>query len=460
MPIFSAQEAYLALRRRFFLQSAACNGVGITGMQWASLALAQKTTKEEIKSNSQAALVRIKRPWFVTVQDVLVASSATLAVAPDPFSIQENRPLQISRATHWARQILRMVVKYQQNPLRAARAMAHVHVAMHDAWLHGFHLSQDAISGELAAHRAASLVIEHFYPNETPGQFEVQYAWISTKLAVSELTKEFASSLGAQVASAVINRSLRDGAGQVWPLKNRPPDFAGRWQATYPLYAVNPTEGFAGEWRPWVKPDAKRYQPPTAIQPGSPIHAEETREVWRISKELSTQQKHSAERWNLESGSVTPGGIWIQQAIDQLLITAGKSESLNAGFENSLHVLATLSVAIQDAFIACWKIKFRDWSERPITTIRRDLDKDFAPVLVTPGFPGYVSGHATVSAAAAHVLSGFWPARAAAFADMAREAAMSRLWGGIHFRSDNKEGLLLGDAVGQEVWASRQEPTK
>ena len=147
--------------------------------------------------------------------------------------------------------------------------------------------------------------------------------------------------------------------------------------------------------------------------------------------------------------------------MDQLILTArGHTESLDAGFESSLNVLATLSVAIQDAFIASWKIKFRDWSERPITTIRRDLDKDFAPVLVTPGFPGYVSGHATVSAAAAHVLSGFWPARAAAYADMAHEAAMSRLWGGIHFRSDNEQGLLLGDAVGLEVWASRQESTK
>jgi hypothetical protein len=111
---------------------------------------------------------------------------------------------------------------------------------------------------------------------------------------------------------------------------------------------------------------------------------------------------------------------------------------------------------MHDAFIACWQIKYRDWSERPITAIRRMLDPTFVPLLVTPGFPAYVSGHATISAAAAGVLSRLVPRLADDFEKQAEEAAMSRLWGGIHFRCDNEEGLRLGRSVAKDVLAATQ----
>ena len=79
------------------------------------------------------------------------------------------------------------------------------------------------------------------------------------------------------------------------------------------------------------------------------------------------------------------------------------------------------------------------------------MDPDFLPYLLTPPFPGYVSGHAAASGAAAEVLAAFFPERAAELQEWAEEAAMSRLYGGIHFRSDNTEGLRLGRAVGRRV---------
>lgn len=117
----------------------------------------------------------------------------------------------------------------------------------------------------------------------------------------------------------------------------------------------------------------------------------------------------------------------------------------------ALVTTAAVAVAMHDAFVACWRIKMRDWSERPITAVRRMFDPAFVPLLVTPGFPSYVSGHATVSAAASAVLAQFFPLRAAFFERSAEEAAASRLWGGIHFTSDNEEGLRLGRSVGRDV---------
>jgi membrane-associated phospholipid phosphatase len=114
-------------------------------------------------------------------------------------------------------------------------------------------------------------------------------------------------------------------------------------------------------------------------------------------------------------------------------------------------VFAALNVAMTDAFAAAWHAKFKWWTERPITVIREKLDPNFLSHVITPAFPGYVSGHATVSGAASAVLSGFFPDRADELQAMAEEAAMSRLYAGIHFRNDNEAGLELGRRVGARV---------
>jgi hypothetical protein len=360
----------------------------------------------------------------------------------------------VKRAIHWTEHWLHLVVKYQQNPLRAARAIAHTQVAMHDAYFHAIQIKSPNTLAELAAHRAASLVLQHFYPNETAGSIEAQYAWIRAQISISIENEAIANSLGQQISAAVIARSMQDGAGQTWPIHSRPKNFSGIWKASYPLYSVNPTEAYAGNWQPWIKPSPKRYEPPPAARPKSNRHNIETQQVWEVSKHLSAAQSQAALDWNLDSGSVTPAGVWMQHTVKNLI---SKSKPNESQFATCTATLAAVSVAMQDALIACWRIKFRDWSERPITAIRRDLDKSFVPIVITPSFPGYVSGHATLSAAVAEVLGALWPLQADLFNAMAQEAAMSRLWGGIHFESDNLEGLKLGKSVGQEIIASLKQ---
>jgi membrane-associated phospholipid phosphatase len=140
-------------------------------------------------------------------------------------------------------------------------------------------------------------------------------------------------------------------------------------------------------------------------------------------------------------GTVTPPGHWNAIALDLI-----RSHQLSE--RAAAHLLAALNTAHADAFIACWDEKYTYWSERPVTAIRRELDPTFLPYITTPPFPSYVSGHSTTSGAASTVL-------AARFADAARmlralavEAAASRLYGGIHFRSDNEAGLALGKKIG------------
>ncbi len=111
-------------------------------------------------------------------------------------------------------------------------------------------------------------------------------------------------------------------------------------------------------------------------------------------------------------------------------------------------MLALLNTAQTDAFIACWDAKFTYWSMRPVTAIHASLDASWLPLIATPPFPSYVSGHSTTSGAASTVLAHVFPDQADLLAGLADEAAVSRLYGGIHYASDNAAGLALGRLVG------------
>lgn len=405
-------------------------------------------------SGAQAAQAPSASPWFVAHPQAPRDPARGPARAANDGC--EKRLMQ------WPRTVLRLVVKYEQNPLRAARALAYSQVALHDAWVHALAWGEGA--AEVAAHRAASRVLEHLYPHETPGEFEARFAILAMQARrpsgqaprVPDAAPVLAEAVGQQVAAALVARSLHDGAGRVWAPRHRPADFVGAWQPTFPLYAANPAEGMAPAWRPWLEATSQRYEPPPPPRPGSALHIEQTREVLAASRALTEAQRDAAWAWHLDAGSVTPGGVWMQrtlQTLEQASAGSGTGDAPGIGAGRALGVTAAVAVAVHDAFIACWRIKMRDWSERPITAVRRDLDETYAPLLVTPGFPSYVSGHAAVSGAASQVLGAFFPAQQAAFVAMAEEAAQSRLWGGLHFRCDNEEGLLLGRSIGREVAA-------
>jgi membrane-associated phospholipid phosphatase len=107
---------------------------------------------------------------------------------------------------------------------------------------------------------------------------------------------------------------------------------------------------------------------------------------------------------------------------------------------------ALMNVALYDAAVACWDAKYAYWAIRPV-----QLDARVRPLFATPNHPSYPSGHSCFGAAAAAVLAHLFPRDAAAFEALASEASESRLWAGIHFRSDLDAGRALGHAVGSRV---------
>lgn len=239
----------------------------------------------------------------------------------------------------------------------------------------------------------------------------------------------------------------------------------GDWQPTYPLNAVNPLEGAAIFWKLWSYTGnsyLEKIKPP--YLKNTTAYNIEVMKVYDINRNLTNTQKIIAEQWNLENGTVTPAGVWweiyLEQASTQInqfekkQLTVDDNKLVNLNkllISKILHEQATLGTAMHDALVVCWKVKMEFWTERPITAIRRSIDSQFIPLLVTPSFPSFVSGHATISAAAAQVLASFYPLKAHFFQTKAIEAANSRLFGGIHFDFDNQLGLLLGEHIAKTI---------
>ncbi len=188
----------------------------------------------------------------------------------------------------------------------------------------------------------------------------------------------------------------------------------------------------------------------------------EAMEVYQTSKSLTDEQKAIARFWSDDPMlSPTPPGHWESIAL-QIFERDAVPLALQA------ETLALLGMAIADAFIACWRTKYEIDLLRPITFIRRVIDKKWEPLLNTPPFPEYPSGHSSQSGAAAGVMAalygadfgftdatheddGIAPRSFVSFQAAAEEAAISRLYGGIHFRPAIEQGLVQGACVAQHV---------
>lgn len=233
------------------------------------------------------------------------------------------------------------------------------------------------------------------------------------------------------------------------------------------LKAVNPvgaTEPWWGTLRPFVlqRADECGPVPPPAYStdPASTWYREAAR-VLEVSRSLTEEQRQTVLYWADNAGQTgTPVGHWL--SIGSQLVS-----QLGLSTEHALEVFTLATLAQADAFIAIWHAKYLFNTVRPRTYIRRTMDPAWDPVISTPPFPSYPSGHAGQSASAAAVLTGLLgpvafvdstnltlghPVRQyPSFQAAADEASLSRLLGGLHYEVDNVESQRLGECIGQKV---------
>jgi membrane-associated phospholipid phosphatase len=362
-------------------------------------------------------VVRALKNGLVAIPVILLVALLVLAGAPQRAAARDRT----DAVTSWIDVELAEIGAHRTNPARASRGLALLSVAMLKAAKAPPGHQEAAVAG------AASTVLTYLYPDRADAFGAI----------ADRKRPKHALAAGRQIGERVVAKARTDGSDAVF--QGAAPVGPGLWVPTPPAFAP-PLEPLAGTWRPWNIESGSQFLPAPPPAFGSKAYARELAEVYNVSLSLTDEQKRIADFWADGPGTVTPPGHWNQIALDLI-----RRHRLSA--RSAARVLAALNTAQADAFIACWNAKYTYWSERPVTAIRREFDPNFLPYIVTPPFPSYVSGHSSTSGAASRVLSAYFRSAAPKLRAWAEEAAISRLYGGIHFRSDNEAGLVLGKKV-------------
>ncbi|RIW15056.1 phosphatase PAP2 family protein [Algoriphagus lacus] len=340
-------------------------------------------------------------------------------------------------------------------------------------------------SPEFAAIFALFLVGEKVMPSGYLLK-EKQAAWQEWGLKNKVITKknlEQHLAFAKAVADQVLGMAKSDGYIQLTALNRySPKEGEGFWYPTPPAYmaAVEP------EWktmRTFFLENLEEYKPaPMAdfdLSQGSPFQIQ-LQEVYDKGKNLSEEEQLIANFWDCNpfkvefSGhmaigvkKISPGGHWIG-------ITGISAQKVGLTFSETTYIHALVAMTLHDSFVSCWKAKYETNRIRPETVINEKLDPTWKPLLQTPPFPEYTSGHSVISSASAEILTGYFgenfgfvdssevyfglPERAFdSFSQASDEAAISRLYGGIHFRDAIENGVAQGKKIGKSIWQKLEE---
>jgi hypothetical protein len=256
-------------------------------------------------------------------------------------------------------------------------------------------------------------------------------------------------------------------------------DNPATWQPTPPAY-MDAVEPHWNKIRTFVLDSASQFRPvgptPFSIDKTSQFY-KEAMEVRDMGAGLTEQQREIASFWDCNpfvmnvSGhlmfatkKISPGGHWMN-------ITHVACKKTNADFVKSTEAYVRVSLSLVDGFISCWDEKFRSKVIRPETYINKYIDDKWTPLLQTPPFPEYTSGHSVISGASSVALTGVFGDNFAftdsteiefgltarnfnSFKEAAKEAGISRMYGGIHYRPAMENGLKQGFAIGEFIQAN------
>jgi len=387
--------------------------------------------------------------------------------------------VQADEVLYWNEVLLTSVANSSMSPPVASRAMAMMHTAIYDA-VNSIDRSHEAYAGqwktaagtspEAAVAQAAHDVLVNLFPSKA-SSFD---GTLTTRLGLiaDGAGKSAGTDLGSKSAANIIALRANDNSGLSVPYT--PGSNPGDWVPTPPGFA----SALLPNWpqvTPWsmTSGDQFRNSGPPALD--SPAYAAALNEVKSLGSAGSVvrtaDQTNIARFWADGAGTATPPGHWNRIAQDV-------AEQLGNSLAENARMFALLNIALADAAIVSWDNKFAYDFWRPVTAIQSaDLDNNpatsadptWTPLLVTPPFPTYTSGHSTFSGAASAVLASFFgtdqiafttssqgfavPDRSySSFSQAADEAGISRIYGGIHYSFDNLDGLASGRSLGDFVF--------
>jgi len=277
---------------------------------------------------------------------------------------------------------------------------------------------------------AAAHVLAYFFPTKADSLLKLAKTASQSRIDAGvqfPSDTEAAWKLGEQVALQIIEKAKQDGSDKQWDGQmNKDPK---KWTGKYPFGITLAT------FTPMFLKTNNQFRPV-----GPPDFAKEMEEMKNFKQTFRSAS--IAYYWGSTSNN------WIELA-GQKMFEYGIADDAPA----AARIYAVLGTASHESAIAIMDAKYAYWGIRP-----DQYDTTYKPLLSTPPFPGYPSGHAAGGGTASEVLSYFFPADAPLFRKMAEECAESRFYAGIHFRTDNVIGLELGRNVGKylvEQWMGK-----
>jgi hypothetical protein len=398
---------------------------------------------------------------------LLIAYVGALNLA---FSI--GNPANADGVTDWNNAALDAIRAGHTAPPIASRSLAILHVSIYDAVngitrTHEKYLVPSAVpasaSEEAAASAAAHKALVNLFPANV-SSFDTLYASILATIPNSP-HKTAGIVWGEFVANQILTARANDGSDAIVQLPGG--SGPGVWVPTPPgfLPYLLPQWGFVV---PFGMSSSSQFRPPGPPSLDSQQYAADYEEVKQLGAAVGStrtpDQSEIALFWADGAGTETAPGHW--NSIAQI-VAAAQGNTL----EENARLFALLNIAMADAAICAWDAKYTFDFWRPVTAIAfAEPQLHWMSFIVTPPFPDYTSGHSTISAAAATVLplfygtedlpfttgSDFLPGVFRSFStcfDAAEEAAASRIYGGIHFRTASEDGLQAGTSIGEWTFA-------
>jgi len=319
------------------------------------------------------------------------------------------------------------------------------------------------------------------FPEGSMMGYYAELAKKADSIGMSDVVLKNTIAFSDTISTSIINWSKKDNYLQTRTAERYTVLYkvTGRWIPTPPMYGTA-VEPHWREIRAMVMDSASQFRPtPPPVCDTANKNSDFCKammEVKTIGENLTDEQKHIADFWDDNPSKLnvvghisfvtkkfSPPGHWMN-------IVGIGAKAAKADFKTTVAAYAETAIALFDAFISCWDEKFRSNYVRPETEINK-IDDSWHPYIQTPPFPSYTSGHATNSAAAAEIMTkwfgdnlsftdtsllefGIKNRQIVSFRAAAQEAAMSRLYGGIHYRFDNENGTVSGKKLG-ELIASR-----
>jgi membrane-associated phospholipid phosphatase len=415
----------------------------------------------------------------VQLGSVLASQTPDRGTASPPAGAKadSNHQQKSDMVLFWNELALDAIRKSQTPPPVASRNLAIVHVSIYDAVnaIDGTHAPYrvnirplPGASPEAAAVSAAHRVLIELYPR-LRNTFDKALADSLAQLPEGN-GKVFGRDLGRFTAERILAWRSQDG------MERRaiyaPAPAPGVWQRTPPDFA----EPLLPHWRglaPFAMDQRIRLHPkypPGLTDPAYTVAYKEVKALGAVNSTARTkEQTEIAHFWADNAGTVTPPGHWNQ-------IAQAIARQRRTSLVENARLFALLNIALADAGIMCWDCKYKLSYWRPVTAIRytgetgnsdTEPDREWTPLLDTPPFPSYTSGHSSFSGAGATVLADFFgdrvsfqstsdglPGVTRSFTSCwaaAQEAGQSRIYGGIHWQFDNTEGLAMAKTLAEFV---------